>query len=363
MSWLGLVHKGTEPLYSDEWNRVVDGLDILYGYVSGLDARKLDRDALRRLDSDVIPLYGCYYALGDAGREWLAVYGCYGYFKHDVYVSGRRVIRDGDPVKISAFIEEAKADIDRLYGAVADIRDAVRGALTSTGADSFRVEIALDGVGLAREATQEAIRVNTDNIDVPLSQLKSRVDEIYSVVTALSEKVERRILQFDDGAVAQDARFAQRVELGRAFSASHRFEGVADGAAVESFFENPGGSGRVVNIVSVEVALLGQAWIDIYRDNVKVEEGVRMPAFNLNMASSMAPAALPEYGGQYEAGRLVHSTVAPGGRLVRVLGSVVEVGERVKMPPGYNILVRITNRAGVATDMSIRYIWWEDVLS
>jgi len=30
MSWLGLRHKGTERLYSDEWNLVVDGLDILY---------------------------------------------------------------------------------------------------------------------------------------------------------------------------------------------------------------------------------------------------------------------------------------------------------------------------------------------
>jgi len=39
MSWLGLTHKGVEPLYPDEWNRVVDSLDILYGYVANLDAR------------------------------------------------------------------------------------------------------------------------------------------------------------------------------------------------------------------------------------------------------------------------------------------------------------------------------------
>jgi len=39
MSWLGLRHKGTEPLYSDEWNRVVDGLDVLYGYVADLERR------------------------------------------------------------------------------------------------------------------------------------------------------------------------------------------------------------------------------------------------------------------------------------------------------------------------------------
>ncbi|RLI18883.1 hypothetical protein DRO54_09570 [Candidatus Bathyarchaeota archaeon] len=44
MSWLGLRHKRTERLYSDEWNLVVDGLDILYGYVGGLkaDLEKLD---------------------------------------------------------------------------------------------------------------------------------------------------------------------------------------------------------------------------------------------------------------------------------------------------------------------------------
>jgi len=44
MSWLGLRHKRTERLYSDEWNLVVDGLDILYGYVGALksDLEKLD---------------------------------------------------------------------------------------------------------------------------------------------------------------------------------------------------------------------------------------------------------------------------------------------------------------------------------
>lgn len=39
MSWLGLRHKGTEPLYSREWNLVVDGLDLLYAYTASLDVR------------------------------------------------------------------------------------------------------------------------------------------------------------------------------------------------------------------------------------------------------------------------------------------------------------------------------------
>jgi len=36
MSWIGLRHKRVEPLYPDEWNRVVDALDILYGYQADL---------------------------------------------------------------------------------------------------------------------------------------------------------------------------------------------------------------------------------------------------------------------------------------------------------------------------------------
>jgi len=49
MSWIGLRHKGLEPLFPDEWNRVVDALDILYGYTGELKEtldcieRKIDR--------------------------------------------------------------------------------------------------------------------------------------------------------------------------------------------------------------------------------------------------------------------------------------------------------------------------------
>lgn len=39
MSWLGLTHKIAEPLYPDEWNLVVDGLDILKNYIDSEKAR------------------------------------------------------------------------------------------------------------------------------------------------------------------------------------------------------------------------------------------------------------------------------------------------------------------------------------
>ena len=39
MSWLGLRHKGIEPLFPEEWNAVVDGLDWLYDAFNKLLAR------------------------------------------------------------------------------------------------------------------------------------------------------------------------------------------------------------------------------------------------------------------------------------------------------------------------------------
>jgi len=299
MSWLGLIHKGTEPLYSDEWNTAVDALDILYGYVASLEEKKLDKVELLYLESDIIPDQDNVRKLGDPERAWKEINAHYGYFKDNVYVQGKAVIKDGDPIRIESFIDGAKEDIDKLYGKLQELVD----------------------------------------------------------------RIERKILQFLDGALTVDTRFAHRIERGYAFSASHRFESVASDETRDVWFENPDGSGREVNIVAVEVALLGQAWIDIYRDNVKIASGIPIPTMNLNLGSPNEAVALPEYGGQYQAGKLAHSTVAPGGRLVRILGSVVEVGERLKMPPGYNILIRVTNKAGTTVDFSVRLIWWEDPLS
>jgi len=33
LSWIGLRYKGVEPLFPDEWNKLIDALDILFQYV------------------------------------------------------------------------------------------------------------------------------------------------------------------------------------------------------------------------------------------------------------------------------------------------------------------------------------------
>jgi hypothetical protein len=83
VSWRGLRYKGTERLTSREWNAVVDSLNDLYGFLTtGTQDIYVDE-----------------------------VYGRAGYFNEQVYVQGKPVIKDGDPISIYQFYETAKSQI------------------------------------------------------------------------------------------------------------------------------------------------------------------------------------------------------------------------------------------------------------
>jgi len=215
-----------------------------------------------------------------------------------VYVQGKAVIKDGDPIRIEEFIDGAKADIDKMYG---------------------------------------------------------KLEELVS-------RIERMIAQLEDGTIVTDARIAKKIEEGYGFMASKRFENLANGAFVDVFFENPPDSNRKVNIVVIEVGAFGQGHLDVFKNNTKVAGGTIIEPQNLNLGSPNEAKALLEHGGNYVAGKKIHETVAFGGTKVRLVGSASEIGERLILPPSYNIIVRITNKAGTATDFSIEFKWFEDVL-
>lgn len=120
MSWLGLRHKGFEVLFPEEWNAVVDGLDILYAYWSGA----LQRKELLDLYSDIIPAIDDKFKLGDPNKAWAEIFGVYGYFRENLFVQGRRVLKDGDPItiaEISKAVEDSiseainKSIVEQLY--------------------------------------------------------------------------------------------------------------------------------------------------------------------------------------------------------------------------------------------------------
>ena len=94
---------------------MVDALDILYNYVSNLELNAVTKQDLLSLDSDIIPDQDNIRDLGDPNRAWKDVYAHYGYFNDNLFVQGKQVLKDGDPVQVYRFIEEAKTDIDSIY--------------------------------------------------------------------------------------------------------------------------------------------------------------------------------------------------------------------------------------------------------
>jgi len=172
--------------------------------------------------------------------------------------------------------------------------------------------------------------------------------------------VSSRLLQFSDGTLIVNPRFLKKILDGVAFSASNRFEGVANDASIDLLFENPSDSGKKVFLITAEVISFGRGYIDVYRDSGVTVSGTAVEPVNLNFESANESVCNVEYGGTYDLGASVHRTVIPGGSKVRAIGFAVEVGESVIIPENHNLLLRFTNKSGAATDMSIRLIWWEE---
>jgi len=169
-------------------------------------------------------------------------------------------------------------------------------------------------------------------------------------------------LQFMDGTVITNPRFFKKIFEGCGFSASHRFEGVDADGSIEMLFDNAEESGKVVFNTMVDIISTGQAWVDIYRDNEVTLAGTGLTPINLNFESANTSVSTIEYGGNYTAGDLVHSTVIPGGDKIRAVGAESEIGETVILPEGFNFLVKVVNKSASAEDISIRMIWWEEKL-
>ena len=173
MSWLGLRHKGVEPLYPEEWNAVVDGLDILYAYA----ADSVKYEDLPRLPSDVAPSEDNRFKLGYENRRWSEVHGVYGYFDGDLFARGSRVLVDGDPVQVYRFISDAKADIESIYGAILEANQR----LAELSGQLSILELYLEQIveQTRRPSTLNTYTLSVDVTPIPLSQIDKIVKRIH----------------------------------------------------------------------------------------------------------------------------------------------------------------------------------------
>jgi len=176
----------------------------------------------------------------------------------------------------------------------------------------------------------------------------------------LASRIPRPILQHLDGTVVVYQRFFEKTVEGYGFYASKRFEGVAAGADVDVYMENPAGSGRDVYLVIIDIISTQAAYADFYHDSVVTATGTELSAYNLNFKSTITPVFSLEYNGTYTLGDLVHQMLIPSGRGVRAVGGATELGEAVIIPPDHNFVLRITNVSNASADTVFRMIWWEE---
>jgi len=163
-----------------------------------------------------------------------------------------------------------------------------------------------------------------------------------------------------DGSLITSHQLWQKIVDGKAFSVSHRFTNIASNAEAVMVFVNPADSDKTAYIVAVEVITMAQAWVDVFHDNDITDIGTRVTPVNLNLGSNNTSAMQVGYNGSYTEGVQAVNIVCPGGSHIRAIGGATEVGESVVIPPGKNILVKVTNKSASAQDLSIRILWWED---
>ena len=182
MSWIGLRHKGVEVLFPDEWNRVVDALDILRYYTD----QKIDETKLSSLDTDVAPAQDNSFDLGKPDKEWRDIYAHYGYFSDAVIVQGKPVLKDGDPISIYDIFDTAR---DKITSAIdnsiarSDL-DAIRDKIDKMSIDEYgNVGVVFSepiDIGDMSDTARDKISQAIDNTSTAsnISGIKSKFDQV-----------------------------------------------------------------------------------------------------------------------------------------------------------------------------------------
>jgi len=158
------------------------------------------------------------------------------------------------------------------------------------------------------------------------------------------------------GSVLVYTELAKKIEEGKAFSSSKRFE-LAGNGSVSILFNNK--SDKEVKIVSVEIDTEANISIDIY-DNVNVvSSGDKWDIRNLNLGSDYMTSVEIEDGGNYTGGEQIHQTIGFGGIKNFATGSRSDVGEEVIIPPNQNIMLVVTNPSSNNINISVRFLFYE----
>ena len=151
-----------DRLYVKPFTRATSAwANAIVSALNELDEKTTNPD-LTHLKTDIIPEYDLAYDIGDPTHRFYAYYGYLGFFDGDLYVQGKRVIKDEDPVNIYDIFQPAQ---DKLIEAFYDALS--RGIIIVGPTDPY---------GNVRVSIENAFRPVSTSISVSASENTSGVE-------------------------------------------------------------------------------------------------------------------------------------------------------------------------------------------
>ena len=109
MSWKGVPKKENYfPLFAEDWNLLVDAVDELYYRLEALPPPEVFPLLKGYLYGDLLPAVDSVYSLGARDLQFLNVYA------RNVFVDGKPVLKDGDPVYVADILPPARETLRDL---------------------------------------------------------------------------------------------------------------------------------------------------------------------------------------------------------------------------------------------------------
>jgi len=176
VSWLGVPRKRDfMPLFARDWNLVVDALDELYFYGAPYMGR------------DIVPTQNKRYSIGTPEKRIYALYTAYVDAQDNMFVQGRRVLRDWDPIYLYGFLAYAKEDVDAIKLYLIDIYQTSKSIETKV-TDIYQELVSIDTSVKSVDATAKDIYQVTSDIYQVTRSIETKVEEIRLYATPRAVK-------------------------------------------------------------------------------------------------------------------------------------------------------------------------------
>lgn len=174
MSFDQFKAKPMQRFTSSMWNSLMDVLNQLEATNRDELIKRVKYEDLGSLAYSIVPDQDGARDLGSSDRSWNSIYAGTGHFSNNVYVQGKQVIKDGDPVEIGDIHDAARDKISQ----------AIDGASFNKLLQDMLSKLDVDLGTRASESTLQSVLSRLDT-DLSTRASESTLSNIHTLLTTL----------------------------------------------------------------------------------------------------------------------------------------------------------------------------------